>query len=146
MGDPVRVVMAAIVTALEAMCESGARVYRGRTDDIGDSGTDIYPAFLLRTLSEAPRIPMPATVRALRSIEIRGLLRVPAEDYEDEMDDLCALMYRALAPLTQPDGLPGATGIEITGVEYDHPQPGSEVASVLFNVDVSYVLTLHEGT
>lgn len=132
--------MTAIVDALKA---SGMPVYRGRSDDVGDSETDTYPAIVVRTLSEIPRIPQPATFRPMRTVEVRALMRVAPEEYEGEMDDMSGLLYRALAPLTQPDEK-RITGIEITGVEYDHPDPGSEIASVSFTLEVSYVLTLQE--
>ena len=123
------------------------RVYHGRSDDLGDSQDDDLPAIVVRTNSEVPSSPSPRTLHTARSIEVRGVLRVPAVDYEPDMDALLREMYHALLPLWDPESPPaGTTEIRFTGVEYEHPASGSEIASVLINLNVSYVLTCKEGT
>lgn len=136
-----------ITAALATVPLVQGRVYRGRSDDLGDSQDDDLPAIVVRTTSEAARVASTRTLHTVRSIEVRGVLRVPAAEYEPDMDALLREMYHALLPLWDPESPPAGTSeLSITGVEYLHPASGSEIASVLINLNVSYVLTRQEGT
>lgn len=136
-----------ILDALAAVPLVQGRVYHGRSDDLGDSQDDDLPAIVVQTNGETPSSPSPRTLHTTRSLEVRGVLRVPAVEYEPDMDALLREMYHALLPLWDPESPPAGTSeISFIGVDYLHPASGSEIASVSINLNVSYVLTRKEGT
>jgi hypothetical protein len=130
-----------ITDALEAQQGLTGRVYRGRTDSLGDMGQDLFPVVVVRTVSESPTLPKPNALRGSRSIEIAAYQHLPDLDYEPELDALLAAIYASLAPLTKPEAFPaGVTSLSMGEVLYLHPEPGSNLGGVTVNLSVSYAL------
>lgn len=140
-----------VIEALQAIrtnagfrTDAGLRVHRSRSDDLGDTRKPAeWPCIRVTTNSETTTARRPRQSMKERLITVEGLATVALVDYEPMLDALAEDIERALLPLTEIDSLKGlATEVEISGADYMHPDPGSELCSVTFTVTVSYVLTL----
>ena len=130
-----------ITDALEAQQGLTGRVYRGRTDSLGDMEQDDFPIVVVRTSGEQPTMPKPNALRISRSLEIAAYQHLPDVDYEPELDALIAAIYASLAPLTKPEAFPaGVTMLVFDESTYLHPEPGSNLGGVTVNLSVSYAL------
>jgi hypothetical protein len=130
-----------ITDALEAQQGLQGRVYRGRTDNLGDMDADEFPIAVLRTVGEAPSTPKPNAIRSSRTFDLALYQRLPDVDYEPALDALLAAAYAALAPMTKPEAIPpGITGMTLNETAYLHPEPGSNLGGVSINLSVSYAL------
>ncbi|WP_017941711.1 hypothetical protein [Thioalkalivibrio sp. ALE6] len=120
--------------------DAGARAHRGRPDALADAQADEFPAILVRTDSNAPGASRPQQVQHQRAITVQGVTRAVGADYEPVLDNLAHDIFRALVPQGSRERLGGlATELTIDDCNYDHPEPGSDLAAVTYSITVTYV-------
>lgn len=142
-----------ITDALERISQSdgfhtdaGARVHRGnRPAHISEEDADQFPLILVRCDAERPGSVQPRRVMLDRSMTVQGQIISRPADYEPDMDALAEDIAKALLPLTVTNDLPSqVTQVVVTGGDYIHPEPGSDLAGVSYTVTVSHVLTIEK--
>ena len=126
--------------------DAGVNVHRGRRPThISETAPGSLPAIVVRCEASPTSSAQPRRAIKRREISVTCVALVASDDYEATLDALAEDIDRALLGLTHLDAQPAPiTGIEMTGPEYTHPEPGSNLCAVTFTVSVSYVLTLKE--